>query len=203
MRLLYLQPSLVPPPTDPAADRFYLLSTLSSELEGEVLQPVWSQAPGQLQNLFGKEAWPRLQRGRFHYRWFLAWRFTGIQRTLRTLWFYIAEGLRAHREKPVDCVMVYSHMTTALCGIVLKLLTGAKLVVEVVTAPDLIFLCNRPRPNVADRIRRWYSDACLHVSLWSCDCAHLLYPSQLDAYPMLRKVRRAVFHEFVPLGAIR
>ena len=36
-------------------------------------------------------------------------------------------------------VMTYSHMTPALCGIIIKMLTGAKLVVEVATSagPDV------------------------------------------------------------------
>jgi len=55
---------------------------------------------------------------------------------------------------------------------------------------------------VVDRLRKLYSDLCLHVSLLCCDCVHLLYPSQLDAYPLLRRVRRAVFHEYVPVTAV-
>jgi glycosyltransferase involved in cell wall biosynthesis len=181
-------------------DRFLLLS--GSGLEGEVLQPIWSTEPAQVESLFGPGSWPHFKRGNFQYRWLLAWRWTGLRRFLRTLWFYIAEGLRAHREKPIACVMTYSHMTTALCGIILKVLTGAGLVVEVVSSPERLYLYNRPHPTVTDRLRRLYSDVCLHISLWSCDCVHLLYPTQLDSYPLLRNVPRAVFHEFVPVSAV-
>src|SRR5581483_3715437 len=31
---------------------------------------------------------------------------------------------------------------------------------------------------------------------------HLLYGSALDAYPLVRNVRKAVFHEFVPVSAV-
>jgi glycosyltransferase involved in cell wall biosynthesis len=200
MRLLYLQASPVPPPVDPSMDRFVLLSRAG--LNSEVLQPIWSREPEQIENLFGPGSWPRYLRANAEYRWFLAWRWTGIRRFLRTLSFYVSEGLRTHREKPIHCVMTYSHMTTALCGVVIKVLTGAKLIVEVATSPDRSSLYNRPHPTLVDRLRHLYSDVCLHVSLWSCDCVHLLYPAQLDSYPMLRRVRRAVFHEFVPVTAV-
>jgi glycosyltransferase involved in cell wall biosynthesis len=181
-------------------DRFMLLS---EKLEGEVLQPIWVKEKAQIENMFGPESFPRYQRGKFSYRWFMAWQFTGKLRFLKTLSFYITEGLRAHREKPIDCVMTYSHMTTALCGMVLKALTGSKLVVEVVSSPERLFLNDRPHPTLRDHLMRLYSDFCLHVSLWSCDCVHLLYPAQLDSYPLLRHVPRAVFHEFVPISAVQ
>jgi glycosyltransferase involved in cell wall biosynthesis len=93
-------------------------------------------------------------------------------------------------------------MTPALCGIAIKLLTGAKLVVEIATSPDRSYLNIRPDPTLADQLRKFYSDICLHISMWSCDCVHLLYPEALNAYPLLRGVRRAVFHEFVPVSAV-
>ncbi len=199
MRLLYLQTSPVPPPLDKNVDRFVLLS---EHLEGEVLQPIWAERPEQVENVFGPGSWPVYSRCRFRYRWLLAWRWTGFRRFLHTLRFYLAEARRVQREEPVDCVMTYSHMTPALCGIAIKLLTGAKLVVEIATSPDLSYLNTRPDPTLTDRLRKFYSDICLHVSMWSCDCVHLLYPEALNAYPLLRSVRRAVFHEFVAVSAV-
>lgn len=199
MRLLYLETNPAPPSVDQSIDRFFLLS---GKLRGEVLQPVWYREPKQVESTFGTGAWPRYECGRFRYRWLLAWRWTGLRRFLHTLWFYISAARKAHREEPIDCVMAYSHMTTALCGILIKAITGARLVVEVSTSPDRVFLNDRPRPRLVDRLRRLYSDLCLHISLWSCDCVHLLYPAQLDAFPLLRKVPREIFHEFVPVSAV-
>ncbi len=199
MRLLYIQTSPVPPPVDSGTDRFLLLS---DRLEGEVLQPVWYDKVEQAEKTFGPGSWPLYRRGRFQYRWLLSWRWTGLRRALHTYWFYISEGLKAHREKPIDCVMTYSHLTPALCGVVIKLLTGAKLVVEIATSPDRTYLNDRPHPTLADRLRRFYSDLCLHVSMWACDCVHLLYAGALDAYPLLRNTRHAVFHEFVPVSVV-
>src|SRR5581483_718354 len=199
MRILYIQPSPVPPPVDSSVDRF---SLLSEKLEGEVLQPVWYKDVEQVETTFGPGSWPCYTRGRFRYHWICSWRWLGWRRFFHTQRFFISQALRIHRERPFDCVMTYSHLAPALCGMIIKWLTGARLVVEVATSPNLAYLNDRPRPNLGDRLRRMYSDVCLHMSMWACDTVHLLYDSALDAYPLLRKVRKATFHEFVPISAV-
>ncbi len=198
-RFLYLQTSVVPPSADESTDRF---AHLSDKLTGEIAQPVWFDSPEQVTKALGAEAWPSFRRRAFTYRWFLAWRHHAAVRKALIFWFYITETLKAHKEEPLDCVMAYSHMTTAICGVILKWLTGARLVVEVISAPDLVFLNVRPKPTVVDKLRKLYSDICLHFTLLNCDCVHLLYPWQLDAFPYLRNVPRAVFVEFVPVSAV-
>ena len=47
-----------------------------------------------------------------------------------------------------------------------------------------------------------YSDLCLHISLWSCDMAHLLGPALIASCRRLRTVRTAVFPEFVPVSPV-
>jgi glycosyltransferase involved in cell wall biosynthesis len=93
-------------------------------------------------------------------------------------------------------------MTTGLIAGLLKLLTGARLIIEIATSPDLIYITERARPGLRERAMKRYSDLCLHLSLFAADRAHLLYPAQLRAYPLLRKTPRSVFHEFVPVSII-
>ncbi len=199
MRILYVHATLVPPPTDLKTDRFYLLS---DELEGDVLQPVWYRSPEEIEADFGPGSYPVYTSGRFRYHWFLAGRYHGFRKRGALLWFYLRKGLKVLRERRHDCIVAYSHMTTALCGVLLKALSGSKLVVEIATTPDLVYLTDRPRPTWRDRFMHVYSDICLHASLLLGDRAHLLYPGQLSNYPLLRKVRTTVFHEFVPVSAI-
>ena len=200
MRLLYLQTSAEPPPFDSSIDRFILLS---EKLEGDVLQPDLVQRGGPggkslraglLAGLYTGAVFATTGRahGAGRERAAFSTPFGSISRKHR----------RVHREQPFDCVMVYSHMTTALCGILIKWLTGAKLVVEVSSSPDLLYVNDRPHPRLVDRLRRIYSDVCLHLSMWACDTVHLLYADALDAYPLVRNVRRAVFHEFVPVSVV-
>lgn len=198
MRILYIHSTYVPPAADGETDRFLLLS---ATLEGEVLHPIWTADPANITKLYGAGSFPAYKRGRFRYHWILD-RDKGFRRTLSTLRFCLNTGLRLHREKPFDCIVTYSHMTTALIGVVLKLLTGARLIVEVATSPDLVYITERPRPSLRDRVMKAYSDLCLHISLLIGDRAHVLYPEALKAYPLLRRVPISLFHEFVPVSAI-
>jgi glycosyltransferase involved in cell wall biosynthesis len=200
MRVLYIQASWVPPPENPQADRFFLLSEL---LEGDVLQPIWFSRPEQVDAELGEGAYSQYARGRFCFHWFCCFRPDGRRRRLGTLWFYLRKGLQLHREKPYDCIVVYSHMTPALVAVILKLLTGARLIVEIMTAPELSYLYEHPRRTVGDRLMRLFSDLSLHLTVWFSDRVHLLYKTQLAHFPMLRHARSSVFHDFVPVSLIR
>ena len=103
---------------------------------------------------------------------------------------------------PLRLHLAYSHMTTGLCAGFLKLLTGTRVIIEIVTSPNLVYLTERPHPTWKERLMHLYSDACLHLSMLLADRAHFLFPQQLSMYPMLRKVKNSVFHEFVPVSMI-
>ena len=199
MRILYVHSTLVPPPTDLQTDRFYLLSRL---LEGDVLQPIWFETPEEVEAVFGPGSYPVHTVGKFRYHWFLNSGPRNISHRLATYRFYLRKGIELHREHRIDCIVAYSHMTTGLIGGVLKLLTGARLVIEIATSPDLVYITERPRPGLRERIMKLYSDICLHLSMFAADRAHLLYPKQLQPYTLLRSKPRSVFHEFVPVSII-
>lgn len=199
MRILYVGASWVPPAENPHQDRFFLLS---EHLEGDVLQPVWFDRPEQVEALFGPGSFPVYSRGRFRYHWFLAFRDVGWCRRLRWMWFYIRTGLRLHRENPFDCIVVYSHMMPALAAAVVKLFTGAKLIVEIMTAPELAYLYELRRQTMAGRVSRLFSDFSLYISVLMSNRVHLLYKTQLGHYPLLQRVPSSVFHDFVLLSLI-
>jgi len=197
MRILYVHSTLVPPPADPRRDRFFLLS---QEMEGDVLQPIWFETPGEVEAMFGPGSYPVYLRGRFRYHWLLS---DGQQsRRLRILWASFRRGLRLHRERRFDCIVAYSHQTTGVLAAILKLLTGAKLVVELVTSPHLVYITHSARPSLRDRVMKIYSDICLHISASLSDRVHYLFPDQLSHYPLLRRTRNSIFNDFVPVSAI-
>ncbi|MCU1336620.1 MAG: hypothetical protein JWO19_2201 [Bryobacterales bacterium] len=197
-RILYVHATFVPPPTNLEIDRFYLLS---QDLEGDVLQPVWFRAPEEVEAVFGSGSYPIYTVGRFRYHWVLS-RHQGIRQKVATFWFYLRKGLALYRERGYDCIVAYSHMTTGLCAGLLKVFTGAKLIIEIATTPQLVYLTERPNPRWTERLMHLYSDACLHLSMLLADRSHFLFPQQLSTYPMLRKVKNSVFHEFVPISII-
>jgi glycosyltransferase involved in cell wall biosynthesis len=199
MRILYIHASWVPPPENLRADRFVWLS---EHLEGDVLQPLWFRSPEEVEAEFGPGTYTGYTRGRFQYHWFLMFRHSGWRRRLGTIYFYLRKGLEIHRKKRYDCIVVYSHMLPALVAIVLKLFTGAKLIVEVMTTPELSYLYVNPQRTLSDRILRAYSDFSLYVTVLCSDRVHLLYKTQLQGYPRLSRVPASVFHDFVPMSLI-
>lgn len=199
MRILYVNATFVPPPTNRQADRFYLLS---EKLEGDVLQPVWFKTPEQVEAVFGPGSYPVYTVGRFRYHWFLALQHEGVWNRLATFRFYVQKGLQLLREHSFDCLVAYSHMTTGLCAGLLKLLRGGKLIIEIVTEPETIYLTMRPRPNWRERVMHFYSDLCLHLSMFLSDRLHLLYPNQVSRYSRFHSVFSSVFPDFVPISSI-
>jgi glycosyltransferase involved in cell wall biosynthesis len=198
MRILYVHSTLVPPPTDLRTDRFY---HLSDKLSGDVLQPIWFETPEEVEAVFGPGSYPVYTVGRFRYHWFLT-PVRGVKQRLATFRFYISKGIALYRENPFDCIVAYSHMTTGLMAGIVKLLTGAKLIIEIATSPHLVYITESPKPALKDRAMKVYSDICLHLSMWLADRAHFLYRGQLDHYRLLRGVQNSVFHEFVPVSVI-
>ena len=197
MRILYIHHSAAPPSPDPRRNRF-----LGMGLECDVLQPIWFQTREEVERIYGTGSYPVYTLGSVRYHWFLALRHGGRRRKLLALWFYLSRGLRLYRERRFDCIVTYSHVMTGVCGAVLKFLTGAKLIVEVVTQPDRSYLSTRPVPTPSDRFMQRFSDLCLHISLWSSDGAHLIAPKLLAVYRRLSKVRTHVFAEFVPVSLV-
>ena len=199
MRILYVSASWVPPAQDPCQDRFFLLS---EHLEGDVLQPLWFERPEEVEAEFGPGSYPVYTRGEFRYHWFLAFRHSGWRRRLSWFWFYIRTGIRLHRERPFDCIVVYSHMMPALASVVIKLFTKGRLIVEIMTSPDLSYLYDPWPRTIVNPLGRIFSDLSLHLTLLMSDRVHLLYRAQLARYPRLQRIPASVFHDFVLLSVI-
>jgi glycosyltransferase involved in cell wall biosynthesis len=199
MRILYLHGPHVPPPADPKRDRF---SWLSQKLDGDILQEIWFQRPEDVERELGPGSYPIYTSGRFRYHFLLGSGERGLRNRLALGWFFISRGLRLHREQGFDCVVTYSHMLTAICGVILKLLTRAKLIVEIVGDPRTTHLSQDAKATFRVKAKQLYSDMCLHVCLWCCDRAHLLAEPLLSAYGQLRNVPKSVFFEAVPTSLI-
>jgi glycosyltransferase involved in cell wall biosynthesis len=198
MRILYVHSTLVPPPTDVNTDRFYLLS---ESMEGDVLQPIWFRTPEEVEARFGPGSYPVHTVGKFRYHWFLI-PDRDIKGRFAIFRFILRKGRELYRERGYQCIVAYSHQTTGLMAALLKLVTGARLIIEIVGTPQNSYITESPNPGVARYGMRLYSDICLHLSAFFADRFHFLFPRQLDYYPLLRKAKNSVFHEFVPVSMI-
>ncbi len=197
-RLLYILPGLVPPGSDPALDKFTFLSEIA---EGEVLLPVWWDSPNSV-TPFLRETFPVYRVGKFRYHMFLSERYPKPLRRLVTFLFYVRRGLRLHREKKFDAIMTYGTNLPGVAAVILKWMTGAKLIVEIPGVPEDAFRYEEPHPGIRGRVKRFFADRLLAFAGANADCMKLLYPWQLRKYPRLHRKEAAVFHDFVPVHAI-
>lgn len=202
LRILCLLRGLVPPPADVRRDVYW---HLSRALEGDVLLPVWWASEETARQKLGPEAYPVYTVGRFRYRFLLAGRFRGIRQKAEIFRFFLWVGRRLYREWGYDCIVVYGHQMTALAGAILKRLTGAKLIVEIVTDPSRVnLLYERPGAfsRLAGTVAQLSSDVSLHLAVLASDRVILRYPTQLARYRRLRHVPSSVVHGFVPTTMI-
>lgn len=184
---------MVPPSTDPSRNRF---CWISDTLTGDVLHRLWWSDVGDVLREYGQGSYPSHPICGFRFHWRVSANWNGIRGWLRMISFYLGNGLRLHRQNPFDCIVVYSHMTTGLCGVILKLLTGAKLVIEIATSPADLARSHNPQPRLRDWLHFLYSELALHASVLAADRVHVLAPQILKPYRLLRHCRQSVFHEF-------
>ncbi|MGA7791715.1 MAG: glycosyltransferase family 4 protein [Candidatus Acidiferrales bacterium] len=198
-RLLYILTGPVPPSSDPAYDKFHHLSEIA---EGEVLLPVWWDSHEKVAP-FLRETFPVYRVGNFRYHLFVYLGLPKILQRLAAFLFYLRCGLRLHREKKFDVIVTYGTNRTGIAAVILKWITGAKLIVELSNVPEDAFRYDVPDPGIFAPLKRFLADQFLNIVCSNADCMKLLYPSQLRNYPRLNKKKVAVFHDFVPVHAVR
>ena len=195
MRLLFIQPGLVPPASDPRRTRFHYLSEIA---EGDVLLPVWWQSIDQVRADL-KQNFPLHRVGRFCYHMQLFAAPSPVFRKAAVFFWYVTRGLQLHRENKIDAIVTYGTNMPAIAGAILKWLTGAKLIVEIPGAPENAFRYDGPNPGFTASVKHFLADRLLHFVGRASDCLKLFYPWQLKEYPILQKKHAVAFHDFVPI----
>lgn len=97
--------------------------------------------------------------------------------------------------------MVYGTNTPGIAAVILKWLTGAKLITEIPGVPENAFRFDSPESN--HPIKRFFADLLLNLVCGSSDLLKLLYPTQVAKYPRLNRKPSSVFHAFVPVKLLR
>lgn len=198
-RLLYILPGLVPPGENVSRDKHTYLSEIA---EGEILLPVWwresTEASPYLQRTF-----PLYSVGNFRYHLFLGFRAPKVLQRVAIFLWYIRRGWQLHRQRKFDVIVAYGTNRPGLAAVILKWITGAKMIVEIPGMPENAFRYDEPDPGVGSAIKRFFADRLLNFVCRRADCIKLLYPTQLRNYPRLANKKVAVFHDFIPVHTIQ
>jgi len=192
---------LMPPPLPPEREaRLNKTAFMSEVISGHVLMPVWWTTPGQAIDKLG--SYPIFTVGRFQHHLFLWAAVPRPLRMVRTMWFYVSTGLRIHRKERVTVIMCYGTNSIGPAAVLLKWLTGAKLIAEIPGLPHDAYVSEVPHPDWKAYFKRWCADRLLGFVVRQSDMTKLDYPEQLDHYPALTKIPASVFHDFVPSAAL-
>lgn len=197
-RLLYILPGPAPPETNPERNQFFYLSKYFS---GDILTPVLGKAdPSDAKRKRGSN----LMLGKFKYHFTYSFGFPSFVKLLSDLAFYVFKGAKIFfLNQKYDVIITYGPFKTAFAGLILKKLTGTRLVVQVGGNPKKSFTYEYFSQSFRNRFKAKMADILIPFVLKKADRLHLLYPTQLNAYPSLRKCKASVFHNFVPVSKIR
>ena len=193
-KVLFIGPGPVPPSKDPRKNLHFHISEFC---EGDFLSTHW----GLRQDYRGRsltDAYDTL--GSFRYHATLS---TGIRQPFRWIWevgYILRKGLQLSRARGrYDAIVAYGPFSFALVGWLLRLGTGAKLVIEIPGPPLGGHASERGRLNqIKSRLARLYVPRLLR----SADALRLYFPNQLEELPPGDYAPAFVFPDLVPVTTI-
>jgi len=195
-KLLYLNPGPVPPFKDATLSKFYALSEIT---KGAVLTPVWWKNEEELKRNLGEDAIPTFKIGKFKFGFCYLGKYPRWSWFIIRLVFYFVHGLKLNKEvNGFDFIMTYGTNSTGLAATILSLITKAKLITEIPGVPEDGSLFDQENPNILIKIKLKFTNLFLNLVLLKTDHLKLLYPTQLQSFPLANKIPRSIFHDFVP-----
>ena len=196
-RVLYLSPSPKPPPKTPQKNQFFYLSRYFS---GDLLSPTWWGKNPENLKLIDEI---NFAMGNFKYHPTFSKRLPRIIKIFWNFIFYVFQGCYLHYfKKKYDVIITYGAYTTALAGCLIKVLTGAKLIVEITGFPRA-YLFKSEKINITDRINYALSILIASIAINLSDHLHLLCPDQLKGFMIVKNKPKSISHDFTPINTIK
>ncbi len=197
-RILFLYPGFVPPPLKKQWDKHFYLSEIAS---GDILLPVWWSSQEEAKEKLGikNNQYPV---NNFSYHLFYAKNYPSGLKAIFIFLFYFFQGLRIYRKRPFDYIVSYGTNLTGIAACFLKILTRAKLIIDLPGVPAKAFLFDRPKVSFSDKIKKLIADTSFKFCLKFADVFKLMSTKQLVGYALPARIKQFCFHEFVPISTI-
>ncbi len=195
VRALVLLPGPVPPPTNPKFNRFHYLSEI---ITGYILQPVWD-----FKDENGKQ-YRRYRVGEFEYLFTHSFHAPRVLKLFWDLAFFVGTGLYLYwfRDK-YQIIITYGTTRTGFAGLLLKLLTGRRLLVEVPGVPSEQFLLEQREPSIGLRTKHTLSLLWTKLVVHLADHVKLLFSRQLADVAAFEPKKHSVFFDFVGISEMK
>ncbi len=122
----------------------------------------------------------------------------GIASKIEELVFYVKKGIQLSRERGrYDVVVCYSPFRTGVAGILIQWFTGTPAIIEFPSNPASVFSRS---PGLAGRVRHHLSPWLARIVAHFSSGIMILYPWQVDALRISRRVPRHLVHAFVRMN---
>jgi glycosyltransferase involved in cell wall biosynthesis len=192
LRVLFLAPGPVPPPSVPIANQYHYLARF---FRGDLVTTTWLETGKRTEeSRIESEA----AMGGIGYHALRVFGIPAHLRVFRTLLYLVRTGLRLSRSKGrYDAIVTYGALTTGISGVILKRLTGSPLIVDM---PGHPFRALELQGGSVGRLKAAIARRIVPMVLKRSDAIKLLYPTQLDDLRMSWRPRTAVFHDFAAVG---
>lgn len=198
-RILYLSPGPAPPEKVKERNVFYHLSRY---FEGDVLSPIWGMKNNPKLRQGIKEI--NLAMGHFVYHVTFSDRLPKLVKIVWNSLFYLFKGILLHFLKgKYDVIISYGPFTTGMAGYLLKIITQAKLIIEIPGNPKKSFLFDSEKQDRISKIKDRISEGLVPFVINHADHVKLLYPDQLKGYEGIKNRGFSVFHDFVAISSLQ
>jgi len=121
-------------------------------------------------------------------------------RQIRDLWFFVSTALVLTRQRGCyDVVVTYAPYRTGLAGLLIKWLTGARLIIEFPLDPSRVF---RYDHSATGRLKHLVSPGFARWMARKADRIMVLYPQQVKELGLPDGVRYSVVHPFIRFRSV-
>ena len=191
-KVLYLFPGANILRIDPSKNMFYHLSKVCN---GTVIAPIRRKKELVLikkNNL-----------GSFNYWVIYNMKLPKLIRPLGKILNFCYRGLCLFYREKYDLIVTRGPWTTGFPGLLLKKITKTKLIIELRGNPKKAFVLEQQKKTVKSVLKFKIAEWMMIFVLNRADHIKLLYWEQLKEYSLIKNNKRSVFHDFVPINAIK
>jgi hypothetical protein len=125
-----------------------------------------------------------------------------LRRFLEILAYVRIASMLIRSGQPYDLVVAVGLFKTALAGLLIKLFYGSKLLVEVPIVLEKIHKFRWPKLSFVQSMRALLFPMIATLLLRRADHLKLIFPTQLGAFSILRRVPCSSFPDYVPIRII-
>jgi glycosyltransferase involved in cell wall biosynthesis len=190
--ILQIAPGPVPPPlpSDPCP-----FQGVNPRIQIDVLQACWGNR--------NSSAPAKYNRANVRYHFTYNSKQPALLKVMWYIAFCVTAGTRIYLSgRRFKAIVSYGPTTTALAGLLLKWITGAKLIVEFVGDPRTAYLADSERPTRTDRLKYHLAQYWIRFLLRWTDRVKILFPGQVDIYPEARTVPQTVYPAHVAVNSV-